>query len=88
MVLTHFSIAFPQTNYTALFYTIPLKYLQLKVKKKVKKCIQNIGIDGNYPKRQAETPKEKRLGFGSRFGHFHLCYRGDKFGNPLKVNIS
>ena len=45
-------------------------------------------IDGNFPKRQAKTPKEKRLAFGRHSGHFHLCYRGDKLGNPLKVNIS
>jgi len=49
--------------------------------------MQNLEIDGIFPIRQEETPKEKRLVFGLHFEHFHLCYRGDKTGNPLKVNI-
>jgi hypothetical protein len=70
MVLTHFSMDSLQTNYRALFYTISLKYLPLKVYQKSKNRSQKVEIDGNHPIRQAETPKEKRLGFGSRFGHF------------------
>ena len=43
---------------------------------------------GMFPKRQEETSKEKNLMFFLEFRHFHLCYRGDKDRNPLKVNIS
>jgi len=42
--------------------------------------MQNLEIDGIFPIKQEETPKV-------HFEHFHLCYRGDKTGNPLKVNI-
>jgi hypothetical protein len=62
---------FPQTNYRTLFYTISLNYLSLKVYQKSKDRSQKVEIDGNYPIRQSETPKEKRLGFGSHFGHIH-----------------
>jgi len=33
-------------------------------------------------------PQEKRLLFGLELEHFHLCWRGDRKENPLKVNIS
>jgi hypothetical protein len=65
-----------------------LTYLLAKVCEKAKKYIQKIEIDGIVPNRQPETPNEKRLMFGLHLGHFRLCYRGDKNGNPLKVNIS
>ena len=84
---THSSMEFHQKKNTDLFYNIYLTYLPARVCEKVKKFIQKVKIDGIFPNRQAETPKEKRLVFGLELGHFHLCYRGDKFGNPLKVNI-
>ncbi len=52
------------------------------------KTIKTLDIDGIVPKRQEETPKKQRLVFFCEFGHFHLCYWGEKHGNPLKVNIS
>ncbi len=84
----HSFMEFHQKKYTGLFYNIYLTYLPAKVCEKAKKCIQKVEIDGIFPNRQEETPKEKRLMFGLELGHFHLCYRGDKYGNPLKVNIS
>ena len=73
---------------TGLFYNLSLTYLPAKVCEKVEKCMQKVENEGIFPNRQAETPKEKRLSFGLELGHFHLCWRGDKLGNPLKVNIS
>jgi len=82
------SMEFHQTKCTGLLYMMSLRHLPAKAWQKAKKPIQNLEIDGIVPKRQAETPKEKRLAFGRHSGHFHICYRGDKPGNPLKVNIS
>jgi hypothetical protein len=62
MVLTHFSMDSLQTNYIALFYTICLTYLSLKVYQKSKKRTQSIEIDDKFPIRQSETPKEKDSG--------------------------
>ncbi len=78
MVGTHFCMEFLEIKYTGLFYNIYLRYLPAKASKKVKKCSQKVEIDGIFPKRQEKTPKEKRQAFGSHFGHFHPCYRGDK----------
>jgi hypothetical protein len=85
---THSCMEFDPKKYTGLFYIIHLTYLPPKVSEKAKKPTQKHEIDGIFPKRQAGTPEEKRLVFGRHFEHFHLCYWGDKLGNPLKVNIS
>ena len=38
---------------------------------------------------EGDPEKATPLGIiGLELGHFQLCYRGDKLGNPLKVNIS
>jgi len=81
-------IDFDQKKLGIGFYDLENLCLPFYITQNKAETIKTSDIDGNFPKRQAETPKEKRLWFGSRFGHFHLCYRGDKFGNPLKVNIS
>jgi len=60
--------------YSSCPYTIP-------------QCLTSFQF-GVLPKRQEETPKRKRLQFGLHLEHFHPWWRGDKNGNPLKVNIS
>jgi len=71
----HSSMEFHQKKYIDLFYNIYLIYLPARVCEKVKNCIQKVKIDGIFPNRQAETPKEKRLAFGLELGYFCLCYR-------------
>ena len=41
-----------------------------------------------FPKMVGRDPKREKRRLFSSFSHFYLWYRGDKNGNPLKVNIS
>ena len=62
---------FDQTKSIGLLKNINWRYVSLKVCGKAKKRTQKLENDGNFRIRQAETPKDKRHSFGSRFGHFH-----------------
>jgi hypothetical protein len=76
-----------ETKYTALFHMTYLTYLPATASQKAKNPNQNLENDGNFPKRQAETPKWMRQPFGLEMGHFRPWWRGATNGNPLKVNI-
>jgi len=66
---------------------IPLLFVYSSCPCTILQCLISFQF-GVLPKRQKETPKRKRLQFGLHLGHFHPWWRGDKNGNPLKVNIS
>ena len=85
---SHFLMEFYKTKHAIKFYDLENICLQLYIMQKEPETTKILRFDGIFQIRHAKTPKEKRLGFGSHLGHFHPWWRGDKLGNPLKVNIS
>src|SRR6266571_1313291 len=67
--------------------TGPISLLLVKTSSKCSnlRClIKNLSTDSGVSQNGRKRPqKGKRHPFGCHFGHFHLCWRGDKLENPL-----
>ena len=66
-----------------LFVGISPKWTHLRCLIEISSNVSGVSQNG-----RRRPQNGQRLWFGLHFGHIHLCWRGDKKGNPLKVNIS